>query len=54
VPVSDPALDVMAHHQRRSRIKYRAKIGEPVAAGELPEPYEHDRAGRQTRLGVAI
>ena len=54
MPVPDPALYKTENRHRRSPLTYRAKIGEPVAAEELPEQYEHDRAGRDTKLDVAI
>jgi hypothetical protein len=54
VPDPEPALDAKANRERRSRVNYRAKTGAPVAPEELPEQYEHDRAGRDTKLDVAI
>jgi hypothetical protein len=52
MPVPDPALD--ADRERRSQVNHRARTGVPVAPEELPEAHEHDRAGRETKLDVAI
>lgn len=54
MPVPDPALDAKANLERRLRVIYRAKSNASVAPEELPEAHEHDRAGRETKLDVAV